>query len=62
MKKKTLKKRKYLGNTLERTSSAYIGAMAMLQLVSRVEGTENVSPVVANRSALMLLQHFKGNF
>lgn len=62
MKLKTRKKQKYISQTLERTMKSYRGAAKILSLVARAEGSENVSSVIANPTAVMLLQQFKQNF
>jgi len=62
MQTKTKKRLSYKGKVLARTASSYGGAYKLLKLLSKTQGTEKVSSVVASNDGLVLLQHFKGNF
>lgn len=62
MQTKTKKMRKYRANTLNRASSSWAGALKMLKVIERAHGTENVSNIIANNSAVELLSLQKGNF
>jgi len=62
MQAKTLRKLKYKAKSLARSASAYGGGLKLLKLLERAEGTNKVSNIVANDTALFLLQKQYGNF
>lgn len=59
---KTKKKHKYQSQALERSAKSMNGALKILQLVSRAKDGDNIPSVIASEAAVMVLQHFKGNF
>lgn len=63
---KTLRKQKFKKSAFTRTASSYAGAFQILKLLARAEPSlvtgNEVSSVVANEDALMLLQERFGTF
>lgn len=45
-----------------RSASSYRGAMKVLKLLERAEGTENITNVVASQAALELMEYRIGGF
>jgi hypothetical protein len=62
VKKKTKKKLQFRSKAAVRSASSYKGALKVLQLLQRSEGTENVSNVIASNEALTLMEYRIGGF
>lgn len=62
MQAKTKRKIRMKSKAGARSASSYRGAMKLLQLLGRAEGTENITNVVASQAALDLLEWRIGGF
>lgn len=62
MQAKTKRKIRMKSKAGIRSASSYRGAMKVLKLLERAEGTENITNVVASQAALELMEYRIGGF